>query len=102
MEGYDIKPLAKCLGIVSGYITSHRLDVVPEGGGELSMRLPAVVSAVWFNFTLGGYKACITSNLPDSRYYEVTFNKDKQEHYLDVYVKEDNVCLPETAKSVLN
>lgn len=48
---------------------------------------------VWFAFILGGWKALVSSTEPDGRYYEVTFNKAKDETYLDTYVKTNNVVI---------
>lgn len=45
------------------------------------------VYIVWFCFILGGWKALVSTSLPDGRYYEVTFNKDTKECYIDSYVK---------------
>lgn len=92
---YDIKNQAKVLGLVSGLIQSrgfnretepHELAFEPiKPGPEFE------VFIVSFTFILGGYKAMISSTLPDSRYYEVTYNAAKKEHYIDVYVKAENV-----------
>jgi hypothetical protein len=48
------------------------------------------VYIVWFCKTLQNWKALLSTDIPDTRYYEVTFNGDKSDAYLDVYVKEDN------------
>lgn len=53
------------------------------------------VYVVWFAFVLGGWKALVSTTLPDGKYYEVTYNKDKRETYIDVYVKFDNVAIPD-------
>jgi hypothetical protein len=51
------------------------------------------VYCVWFAFVLGNYKALVSSSLPDGRYYEVTYNKEKGEVYIDTYAKIDNRCI---------
>lgn len=51
------------------------------------------VYVVWFCKTLQNWKALLSTTLPDGKYYEVTFNGDKQELYLDVYVKLENKCI---------
>lgn len=48
---------------------------------------PDEVYVVWFAYVLGGWKALISTSLPDGRYYEVTSNKEKAEIYIDVYQK---------------
>lgn len=49
------------------------------------------VYIVWFCKTLQNWKALVSTTLPDGKYYEVTFNGDADEMYLDVYVKTDNL-----------
>jgi len=53
------------------------------------------VYVVWFSKTLQNWKALISTTLPDGMYYEVTYNGDKAESYLDAYKKFDNVCIPD-------
>lgn len=51
------------------------------------------VYVVWFSKTLQNWKALVSTTLPDLKYYEVTYNGDDQETYLDVYVKVHNVTV---------
>ena len=51
------------------------------------------VYVVWFCKTLQNWKCLLSTNLPDGMYYEVTFNGDKQELYLDTYKKFENRCI---------
>ena len=51
------------------------------------------VYVVWFCKTLQNWKALVSSNLPDGMYYEVTYNGDKEEAYVDAYKKFDNVVI---------
>ena len=48
------------------------------------------VYVVWFSKTLQNWKALVSTTIPDGKYYEVTYNGDKKEAYVDVYVKDDN------------
>jgi len=51
------------------------------------------IYVVWFSKTLQNWKAMVSSTLPDQMYYEVTYNGDKLETYLDAYKKWDNVAI---------
>ena len=46
---------------------------------------------VWFCKVLQNWKALISTSVPDGMYYEVTYNGDKNEMYLDAYRKWENV-----------
>lgn len=50
---------------------------------------------VWFVKVLGCWKALISTNVPDGMYYEVTYNGEKRETYLDAYKKFRNVRVPD-------
>ena len=51
------------------------------------------VFVIWFCKTLQNSKALLSTNVPDGMYYEVTYNGDKNECYLDAYKKWQNVCI---------
>lgn len=44
---------------------------------------------VWFAYVMGNWKAIVSTKNPDGKIFEVTTNKDKDETYVDVYVKVD-------------
>lgn len=48
------------------------------------------VYVVWFCKILQNWKALLSTTLPDGMYYEVTYNGDKKEVYLDAYKKFEN------------
>ena len=48
------------------------------------------VFIVWFCKTLQNWKALVSTTLPDGMYYEVTYNGDNKEIYLDAYKKFEN------------
>lgn len=52
------------------------------------------VFLVWFSKTLKNWKALVGTTLDDNFYYEVTHNGEKNETYVDVYDKIDNVVFP--------
>lgn len=51
------------------------------------------VFVVWFSKTLQNWKALVSTTISDGMYYEVTYNGDKKETYLDAYKKWENVCV---------
>ena len=53
----------------------------------------ADVFVVWFCKTLQNSKALLSTTVSDGMYYEITFNGDKQELYLDAYKKWENKCI---------
>lgn len=78
----------KALKIVNDYISEH-LDKsdVPTATFDCYI--------VWKCKTLQNWKYLISSTLPDQMYYELTFNGDKTEWYLDAYKKFENRCIPD-------
>ena len=51
------------------------------------------VFVVWSCKTLQNYKALLSTTLLDGMYYELTYNGDKEEIYLDAYKKFENRCI---------
>lgn len=51
------------------------------------------VFIVWKCKILQNWKWLISSTLFDGMYYEVTYNGDKKEFYLDAYKKFENRCI---------
>lgn len=74
----------KARQIVKDYFNSH-VDVTD--GIQISIE---DVYVVWFSKTLQNWKALVSTTVPDNKYYELTYNGDKGETYVDVYVKLDN------------
>ncbi len=72
----------KCKQIVRDYAIEHldKTDTVP----------PFDVFVVWSCKTLQNNKALLSTTLSDGMYYEITYNGDKQEAYLDAYKKFEN------------
>lgn len=48
------------------------------------------VYVVWFTKALQNWKALVSTNVSDGMYYEVTYNGDKKETYIDAYKKWQN------------
>lgn len=54
------------------------------------------VYVVWFCKTLQNWKALVSTSVSDGMYYEVTYNGDKDEIYLDAYKKWKNKQIKNT------
>ena len=54
---------------------------------------PDDVYIVWLCKTLQNHKALLSTNVSDGMYYELTYNGDKKELYLDAYKKWENQCI---------
>ena len=48
---------------------------------------------VWFCKTLQNYKALVSTDVAEGYYVEVTHNGNKNETYIDVYIKDVNVAI---------
>ena len=77
----------KALALVKDYIAAHldKSDPKPE----------FTVFTVWKAKILQNWKYLISSTLPDGMYYEMTYNGDKKEWYLDAYKKFENRMIKE-------
>lgn len=49
------------------------------------------IYVVWFCKTLQNWKALVSTTIADGMYFEVTYNGDKKETYLDAYKKWQNI-----------
>ena len=74
------------LKLVTNYITKNLTN------GYIS-DIDFEVYIVWKCKTLQNWKYLISSTLADGMYYELTFNGDKKEWYLDAYSKTENVVI---------
>lgn len=85
-----LSPLTKALDLTYTYVSSHleKTDTHVSFGSD-------DVYIVCFCYILGGWKALLSTALPDGMYYEVTYNAQKKETYLDAYKKFENICVPD-------
>ena len=61
---------------------------------------PNEVYVVWMCKTLQNNKALLSTPIEDGKYYEATYNGDKDELYLDTYVLEKNEPISEFSKLI--
>jgi hypothetical protein len=76
--------------LVVNYFNS-RADVTDKNGKITKEN----VFVVWNCKTLQNNKALLSTTAPDGMYYEVTYNGDKDEMYLDAYKKWENQVIPD-------
>lgn len=81
----DTEFVKKCKELVADYANKH-LDVTD--GKQITS---ADVYIVWQVKVLQNNKALLSTTLPDGMYYELTYNGDKDEIYLDAYKKVGNI-----------
>ena len=66
------------------YFNANRVKQITE----------ADVFTVWSCKVLQNYKALVSTNVAgDTTYFEFSYNGDKQQLYMDAYVKEANKCI---------
>jgi len=75
----------RALEIVRDYILKHldKSDETPQFD----------VYTVWKAKILQNWKYLLSSTFSDGMYYELTYNGDKKEWYLDAYKKFENVVI---------
>lgn len=78
----------KALEIIRQYIADHLDKSDPEPP-------KFEVFIVWKCKALQNWKYLLSSTLFDGMYYEMTYNGDKKEWYLDAYKKFENRVIPE-------
>lgn len=79
----------KAIETVRDYINKH-LDIT-----DYIANASFEVYTVWKCKALQNWKYLLSSTLPDGMYYELTYNGDKKEWYLDAYKKFENVVITE-------
>lgn len=76
-----------CIDVVKQYANEH-LDI-----SDNKQIKDEDVYIVWICKTLKNNKALVSTTLCDGMYYELTYNGEKQELYLDAYKKFENKCI---------
>ena len=52
------------------------------------------MQVVWFTHCLGYKKCCLYAPCMKAKYAEVTYNREKDELYVDIYIKDYNKKIP--------
>lgn len=85
MKNNDFEKL--CINTVMNYF-NNRVEVTDD------MKIKEEnVFIVWSCKCLQNNKALVSTTVSDGMYYELTYNGDKQELYLDAYKKWENQCI---------
>jgi len=77
----------RAIQLVYDYVEEHLDKSDPEQDFE--------VYIVWKCKTLQNWKYMLSTSLFDGMYYELTYNGDKKEWYLDAYKKFQNIVIPD-------
>lgn len=74
--------VTKAKKLVSNYVSEHNTR-----NKVFDVRL------VWDCYLLGNQKCLMSTTLNDGMYFEVTYNKGKDEFYFDTYKKVENILI---------
>ena len=72
----------KCIELVKKYYEDELKTNIKEDN----------IYIVWLTKVLQNNKALLSTTIKDTRYFEITYNGDKEETYIDCYIKEKNIC----------
>ena len=86
-DSYEFEVI--CKNLIVDYVNDH-FDK-SDGAPPIDIRN---VYVVWMCKTLKNSKALLSTTVPDGKYYEMTYNGEKDELYMDVYTKVQNICVP--------
>jgi len=81
----EMSRIINAISLVDAYVKTKLEKTDPKAEYDVYL--------VWFCFILGGWKAMLSTSLPDGMYYEVTHSAVKKETYIDAYKKFDNIKL---------
>ena len=73
-------------------LIEHDVDYPEVGTTPLTTK---DIYVVWFSKTLQNWKTLLSTSRANGLYYEITYNGDQQEAYLDVYMKISNTVYPD-------
>lgn len=82
--------IERCKKIIVDYFNANKDATDKDDLKEADVYL------VWYSKSLQNHKALLSTTVPDGMYYEITYNGDKKEFYLDAYKKWKNKVVPFT------
>lgn len=90
-----LQPRKKARLIVAAWVDAHtdKTDDIPPIDPDKD------IFVVWFCRTLQNWKALLSTTRPDGLYYELTYDGNQEQTYLDVYKKWENKCIPDEVES---
>lgn len=87
-DSYEFEVI--CKNLIIDYVNEHF-----DKSDNIIRRIDIKdVYVVWMCKTLKNSKALLSTTVPDGKYYEMTYNGEKDELYMDVYTKVENICVP--------
>jgi hypothetical protein len=86
-DSYEFEVI--CKNLIVDYVNEH----FDQTDGTQPIDITNVY-VVWMCKTLKNSKALLSTTVPDGKYYEMTYNGEKDELYMDVYTKVQNICVP--------
>lgn len=87
LEGIDFPMKAKLL-----VLQQHNEFGVGTPRGEKIVPLTLdEVYVIWFSFTLGNWKAFVSTSRPDGRVYEISYKQGNDVAFVDSYLKTHNM-----------
>ena len=85
--------IKRCQCLIAEYWNEHKdKRKKPYGTDIIPDMWPEEVYVVWYNKSLQNHKGLFSTPAPDGMYYEMTYNGDKNELYMDAYHKTENKC----------
>lgn len=76
------------------HVDNKALEIIRNYIKETDKNVPEFdLYIVWKCKALQNWKYLIASTLADGMYYELTYNGDKKEWYIDAYKKVENKCV---------
>ena len=80
-------PKQKAIRLVQELITQSQEESIAD------IHPPYEIYIVWYARALQNWKALVSTSREDGAYYEVTYDGDKQQTYIDWYSKVGNYCV---------